>query len=202
VNETAEIGTFIITSEGSAAAGIRRIEAITGRRAYDLISQRENILDELKQVLDCSFDEIVSSVKKLIRVNEDLEKKQKQNSALSAMSLYNDAKKFVKEINGRKVLWLKLENSTPDILRSLSDQFRNDFTTGVAVFINVTNGNVQIVSAVTDDLVKERLSAGEIVKNISKALGGSGGGRPELAQGGGKNSEKLFDVERNLGDYL
>jgi len=202
VHETAEIGTFIITSEGSAAAGIRRIEAITGRKAYELISGKNKTLEEMKDLLESSYEELIPSVKKLISVKGDLEKIVRQNTAQSAMSLYHDAKNSVEEIKGRKVMWLKLENSSQDILRSLSDQFRNDFSSGIAVFVNVTNGNVQIVSAVTQDLVKEKVSAGEIVKNISKALGGSGGGRPELAQGGGKNSEKLIEIEAHLGDYL
>lgn len=202
VHETAEIGTFIITSEGSAAAGIRRIEAITGRKAYELISGKNKTLEEMKDLLESSYEELIPSLKKLISIKGDLEKIVRQNTAQSAMSLYHDAKNSVEEIKGRKVMWLKLENSSQDILRSLSDQFRNDFSSGIAVFVNVTNGNVQIVSAVTQDLVKEKVSAGEIVKNISKALGGSGGGRPELAQGGGKNSEKLIEIEAHLGDYL
>jgi alanyl-tRNA synthetase len=202
VHETAEIGTFIITSEGSVAAGIRRIEAITGRKAYELITQKEKTLEELKDILEISYDELVPTVKKLISVKAELEKILKQNSAQSALSSYKDAKNSIQEIKGRKVLWLRLENSTQDILRNLADQFRNDFPSGIAVFVNIANGNVQIVSAVTEDLVKEKVSAGEIVKNISTALGGSGGGRPELAQGGGKNSEKLFEIERNLGDYF
>jgi alanyl-tRNA synthetase len=202
VNETAEIGTFIIINEGSAAAGIRRIEAISGRRAYDLISRQEKTLEELRDILESSFEDLVPLVKKLITEKEELEKHLKQNSTQSAMSLYQDAKNSVKEIQGRKVMWLKLENSAPDILRNLADQFRNDFLSGIAVFVNITNGNIQLVSAVTEDLVKEKLSAGDIARKISKALGGSGGGRPELAQGGGKNTEILPEIEKNLGDYL
>lgn len=202
VNETAEIGTFIITSEGSAAAGIRRIEAITGRKAYDLISRKEKTIEELREILESSFEELVPSLKKLVTLKEELEIQIKQNSVQSAMSLYQDAKNSVKEIQGRKVMWLKLENSTPDILRSLADQFRYDFSSGIAIFFNITNGNIQIVSSVTEDLVKEKVSAGDIAKKISIALGGSGGGRPELAQGGGKDPGKLSEIEINLGDYI
>jgi alanyl-tRNA synthetase len=202
VNETAEIGTFIITSEGSAAAGIRRIEAITGRKAYELIRRREKTLEEINDTLEISSDELVSAIKKLVFIKEEYEKQYKLISSKSAMSSYKDAKDSLKDIQGRKVMWLKLENSSPDILRNLADQFRKDFPSGIAIFVNITNGNVQIVSAVTEDLVKEKVSAGEIVKKISKALGGSGGGRPELAQGGGKDSGMLPEIEINLSEYL
>jgi alanyl-tRNA synthetase len=202
VNETAEIGTFFITSEGSAAAGIRRIEAITGRKAYELIRRREKTLEEIKDILESSSDELVSAVKKLVMIKEEYEKQHKLNSSQSALSSYKEAKESLKDIQGKKVLWLKLENSSPDILRNLADQFRKDFPSGIAIFVNITNGNVQIVSAVTEDLVKEKVSAGDIVKKISKALGGSGGGRPELAQGGGKDSGMLSEIEINLTEYL
>jgi alanyl-tRNA synthetase len=202
VHETAEIGTFIIISEGSAAAGIRRIEAITGRKAYELIKRRENTLDELRQILDSTFEELVSSANKLISSKIELEKSLKVHSTQSAIIQYSKAKEKILTIAGKPVIWLKLNNSSSDILRNLADEFRKDFISGVGIFINIIDENIQVVVAVTSDLVKKNVSAGEIVKHISKAIGGSGGGRPDLAQGGGKDVEKLPEIEANLADYF
>ncbi|NLW71790.1 MAG: alanine--tRNA ligase, partial [Chloroflexi bacterium] len=89
-----------------------------------------------------------------------------------------------------------------EILRNLADEFRKDYKSGIGIFINSTGDNVQVVATVTSDLVQQKFSAGEIVRKIAKALGGSGGGRPDLAQGGGKDLEKLAEIEANLADYI
>ena len=202
VHETAEIGTFIITSEGSAAAGIRRIEAITGRKAYEQITRREKVLDELRYVLDSSFEDLLPSVKKLITSKEELEKTLKQYSSKSAIDQYSKAKENVKNLKGKPVICLRLNDSSSEILRNLADEFRKDYKSGIGIFINSTEDNVQVVATVTSDLVQQKFSAGEIVRKIAKALGGSGGGRPDLAQGGGKDLEKLAEIEANLADYI
>ena len=202
VNETAEIGIFIITSEGSAAAGIRRIEAITGRKAYELITHRERTLDELRHILDSSYEDLVPSVKKLISSKEELEKKHKQYSSQSASDQYSKAKEKVLDIEGKPVIWLRLNDSSSEILRNLADEFRKDFKSGIGIFISTTEDNVQVVATVTSDFVQQKVSAGEIVRKIAKALGGSGGGRPDLAQGGGKGLEKLAEIEASLADYI
>lgn len=202
VQETAEIGTFIITSEGSAAAGIRRIEAITGRKAYEQITRREKMLDELRLVLDSSFEDLVPSVRKLISSKEELEKMLKQYSKKSALDQYSKAKEKIRSFEGKQVIWLRLNDSSSEILRNLADEFRKDFISGIGIFINTTEDNVQIVATVTPDLVQHKFSAGEIVRKIANALGGSGGGRPDLAQGGGKYPEKLAEIEANLADYI
>lgn len=203
VGETAEIGTFIITSEGSTAAGIRRIEAVTGRQAYALIKKREENLEELQQVMGSSLDELVSSVRRLVVEKEDFARQARQNSADSAVRAYQTAKEKIKTIGGKQVLWLMLENSTSEIMRSLADKFRNDFETGIAIFINVVGkDNIQIISTVTKDLVERGITASEIVRKLAKELGGSGGGRPDLAQGGGKQVGKLIEIEQRLAEFI
>ena len=203
VSETAEIGTFLITSEGSAAAGIRRIEAITGRKAYEVVSKRLQSLAEIKNLLNTSFEEVNSSTEKLIHEKEELTKEISRFAASNAKSEYQAAKSNARQIAGRTVLTLLLDNSDQDTMRELADCFRQDFASGAAVFANSDEtGNIQLISTVTDNLVKEGINAGAIVKKIAAEIGGSGGGRPQLAQGGGTNLMRLKEIFENIGDYI
>jgi len=203
VSETSEIGTFLIISEGSAAAGIRRIEAITGRKAYELVSSRLQNLAEIKTLLNSSFDEVVPSTEKLIREKDELMKEISRFSATKAKTEYQAAKSNVRQIGGRTVLTLLLENSDQDTMRELADNFRKDFSLGVAVFANSdASGNIQLISTVTDNMIKEGMNAGAIVKKIAAEIGGSGGGRPQLAQGGGIDLSRLKEIFENIGDFI
>jgi len=203
VSETSEIGTFLITSEGSAAAGIRRIEAITGRKAYELVSRRLQNLSEIKNLLNSSFDEIVSSTEKMIHEKDELTKEISRYSASKAKNEYQAAKTNVRQFGGRSVLTLLLENTDQDTMRELADNFRKDFSSGTAIFANSdASGNIQLISTVTDNLIKEGLNAGKIVKKIAAEIGGSGGGRPQLAQGGGTDLARLKEIFENIGDFI
>ncbi len=203
VSETAEIGTFIIISEGSAAAGIRRIEAVTGRKAYDLVSKRLQSLSTIKNLFGCSLDEVVFTAEKILAEKENLTKEIAKFGSLSAQNEYLAAKPKARQINGMSVLTLLLHGSSTDTMRELADIFRQDFISGSAIFANVNeSGNIQLISTVTDDLVKKGFSAGAIIKKIAGEIGGSGGGRPQLAQGGGTNLPRLEEIFENIGDFL
>jgi alanyl-tRNA synthetase len=203
VSETSEIGTFIITSEGSAAAGIRRIEAVTGRKAYELVAKRLQNLSLIKNLFSSSLEEVVSAAEKLIREKEELSREVAKFGTLNAKNEYQTAKANARQIDGKTVLTLLLKNSNSDVMRELADSFRQDFSSGAALFANVDeSGNIQLISTVTDDLVKEGLSAGAIVKKVAAEIGGSGGGRPQLAQGGGTDLVRLKEIFEKIGDYL
>ena len=203
VSETSEIGTFLITSEGSAAAGIRRIEAITGRKAYDLVSKRLKDLTAIKTLFNTSFEDVVSSTEKLIHENEELTKEVSRSAVTKAKTEYLTAKAAARQINGRTILTLLLENSDQGTMRELADSFREEFASGAAVFANCDeSGNVQLISTVTDDLIKEGINAGAVVKKIAAEIGGSGGGRPQIAQGGGTDLPRLKEIFENIGDYI
>ena len=203
VSETSEIGTFIITSEGSAAAGIRRIEAVTGRKAYELVSRRLQNISVIKNMFSCSLEEVVSAAEKLIREKEELTKEVAKFGSLHAKNEYQIAKSKVRLFDGKSALTLLLQNSSSDTMRELADSFRQDFSSGIAVISNVDEaGNIQLISTITDDLVKMGISAGAIIKKIAGEIGGSGGGRPQLAQGGGNNLPRLKVILDNIGDFL
>ena len=203
VHETGEIGTFIITSEGSAAAGIRRIEAVTGRKAYEYIQSHLKALKQTAKVLKSSLEDIEQAAQKLIEKNEANQKLLAGLKKDNAKQAYEQARAQVKSINGMKVLTLMLESSNADALRELADIFRQDYPEGLAVFANTTDdGSVQLVATAADALVKKGVHAGNLAKAIAGEIGGSGGGRPQLAQAGGKDAVKLKDIFANIEKYL
>ncbi|MCH7663153.1 MAG: alanine--tRNA ligase, partial [Chloroflexi bacterium] len=202
VRNTGDIGTFIITSEGSAAAGIRRIEAVTGRSAYELIRERTDSLRQISKSLNVKPDEAYEKVEALII---ELAAAKKELAKMRRMSIANffeellDNTPTVAEI---PVLTSTLPGADMDTLRKMADRFRQRHISGVAVLAGIQNGKPQLISVVSDDLVKRGLHAGELVKFLAKPLGGSGGGRPSMAQAGGKDSSKLEEVLKRVPKWV
>ncbi len=191
VNETGDIGAFIITSEGSAAAGVRRIEAVTGRGAYELIQRRLRTLKQAASALAAAPDELADKVQALV---DDLDRARKQNAQLRqelVLNEFNQRLDKVEQIAGTPVLAVALPNADADTLRQMADRFRQRYASGVVVLGSAVEGRPVLIAAVTEDLVKRGLHAGELVKAIAQHVGGSGGGRPTLAQAGGKDASQL-----------
>ena len=191
VTETGDIGTFLISSEGSAAAGVRRIEAVTGRKAYDLIQKRFRELKLTAAILNTSVDdlpvraqalaeEIDQSKKAALQIRQEMVS-QAFVGQLESATLFGDS----------AVLAVDLPSADADTLRVMTDQFRQKFPSGVVVLGSVIDERPIIIASVTDDLIKKGINAGDIVRTISKEIDGSGGGRPNLAQAGGKNPAGL-----------
>jgi len=194
VHETGDIGIFLITSEGSAAAGVRRIEAVTGQSAYDLVQRRFRALKEAAGILTTSVDDVPE--KTLALVNE-LDKSRKQMGKLrqELVALEFERKlASVPLINGVPVLAAVLANADSDSLRQMCDRFRERYPTGAIVLGSAVDNHPFLIAAVTEDLVKRGLNAGELVKIAAQVIGGSGGGRPTLAQAGGKDASKLNEA--------
>jgi alanyl-tRNA synthetase len=203
VDETGEIGTFIILSEGSAAAGIRRIEAATGRAAYQYIQRYLKELKQTARILECGPDETGQAVQRLINKNEANQKILAEFKKDSAKQAYHAAKAQVKSVDGMSVMTLIVRDSNVESLRELADIFRQEYTDGVAVFANVTEeGSVQLITTVSDMLVKRGKHAGNLAKSIASEIGGSGGGRPQLAQAGGNDAEKLKMILEKIESYI
>ncbi len=176
IDRTSDIGAFIIVSEGSAAAGIRRIEAVTGRGAYELIHKRFKTLKQAAGSLKSSVEEVPAKVDALQEEVSDLKKELanlRMQQAVSAFSNQLSAVQVVKEVN---VLAAEIPNADTDTLRSLADKFREKYPkAGAAVLVTGST----VIAVVTEDLVKRGLKAGDLIMSI----GGKGGGRPNLAQG-------------------
>ena len=201
VSETAEIGAFIIVSEGSVSAGIRRIEALTGRGAVEYIQKNMHTLGQLSAQLSTSPEHVGERIAAL---QAELNQAKKQAQALQrelARRSFDQLLANVQPVNGAQALVAQLEDVPPDTLREMSDWFRNAVTSGVMVLGSVVEGKPQIVVAVTDDLTKKGLHAGNLIKQIAAVVGGGGGGRPTMAQAGGKDAAKLgeaLDTAREL----
>ncbi|MFN8413040.1 MAG: alanine--tRNA ligase [Anaerolineales bacterium] len=187
IDRTSDIGAFIIVSEGSAAAGIRRIEAVTGRGAYELINKRFKTLKQAAGSLKASVEEVPTKVEALQDEVSELKKELanlRTQAAMSAFSSQLSAVQVVKEVN---VLAVEIPNGDTDTLRSLADKFREKYPkAGAAVLVT----GATVIAVMTEDLVKRGLKAGDFITGI----GGKGGGRPNLAQGS--------LPEGNVGDAL
>ncbi len=192
VRETGDIGVCLITSEGSVAAGIRRIEAVTGRKAYELIQNRFAILDRTASLVGSTPEQLPDKTLSLL---DELSSTRKQVAVLrQGQVLVEFSQKLpnVTDINGIKVLSVKLSEANADSLRLMVDRFRQHYpTAGVVVLGSVTEGRPVIIAGVTEDLVSRGINAIELIKHVAAPVGGGGGGKPSLAQAGGKDASQL-----------
>lgn len=194
VSETGDIGIFLITSEGSAAAGVRRIEAVTGRAAYALIQKRFRNLKKAALLLNSAVDEVPDKIQTLL---SELEQSQRQSAKLRQQLVAAEFEQHLKAaamIGNAAVLAAILPDADADTLRQMTDRFRLRFSSGVIVLGSVVEGRPLMIAAVTEDLTKRGLHAGELVKAVGQIVGGSGGGRPTLAQAGGKDASRLNEA--------
>ncbi len=202
VTTTGDIGIFLIISEGSVAAGIRRIEAMTGRGAYELIQRRFRALKETAMLLDANPEEVPQKAKTLL---EDISQARKQISSYRQHMVlveFNRHLDHVPKVAGIPVLTLRLPEADAEALRQMADRFRQRYPSGVVVLASVIEDRPSVVAAITDDLVKRGLHAGELVKHVAGPLGGSGGGRPTLAQAGGKDASKLDEALASVAGWV
>ncbi len=203
LQRTSDVGAFIIISEGSAAAGVRRVEAVTGRGAYELISKRSRTLKSTANVLKTSLDEIPARIENL---QDELAATKKQLAAARAelaLVTFKQEMQNIKVINGIKLLVTQFPGSDKDTLSKLADAFREMVPeNGVCVIASVSADNVLIMAAVMQDLIKKGIKAGDIVGHISRQLGAGGGGAPHLAFGGGKEISKLPEALESVTSWL
>jgi alanyl-tRNA synthetase len=191
VGETGEIGPFVIVSEGSVSAGIRRVEALTGRGAVEYIQHNLNTLGELAHRLGTTPEHAAERIENL---QAELAATRKQVAQLQrdmARASFNAMVNNVESINGVQVLVTQVDGVTVDNLREMADWFRNKVKSGVLVLGSVVDDRPQLIAAVTDDLTRKGLHAGNLIKAVAAVVGGGGGGRPNMAQAGGKDASKL-----------
>ena len=176
LERTSDVGAFIIVSESSAAAGVRRIEAVTGRGAYELIQKRFKTLKQTAGSLKTSLDEVPAKVDALQDEVSELKKELANLRTQSALATFNSLLANVQTAKDVNVLGAEIPNADVDTLRSLADKFREKYPkNGAAVFASGST----VIATVTEDVVKRGVKAGDLITGI----GGKGGGRPNLAQG-------------------
>ena len=196
---TGQIGIFVILSEGSVASGIRRIEALTGNAAFQYLRQRNAELDLIKSIL--KTDSPIERVEKLITDTKSLEKEIQKLKTCSQGDTIADALKEAYNLNGVKIVKIRQDGLNVNELRLFADNVRDRLKSGVIVATSVNNGQAAILCMVTKDLTNH-YNAGLIVKNISALAGGKGGGKPELAQGGTKDIDRLNSALESLYDLV
>jgi alanyl-tRNA synthetase len=189
VPSTGVVGTFLIMSEGSVAAGIRRIEAITGRAALERIYAQRNVIDRLSSNLNTAQDSLEDRITSLTNEKEALEREMSRMRQRLALAEFHSQDKEV--ISGVAVLTNIFTDLDMDGLLELTDVFRAENDSGVAVLASSRGDRPMIVAVLTQDLIERGLSAVDLVKVVAEKVGGSGGGKANLAQAGGTNVEGL-----------
>ena len=190
VERTGDIGICKVIYEGSISAGVRRIEAITGAGALERFQQANASLNKIAHMVHSSETDLLEQVEKVVSHSKGLEKQLEQLKNKFAQSLVGSFDAQAREINGVKVLSVMLDQMDRAQMRSLADSLRNKWKSCVVVFGSVEDGNVSIISAVTKDLTA-KLHAGKIAGAVAQAVGGKGGGRPDMAEAGGKDATAL-----------
>ncbi|MGB2696981.1 MAG: alanine--tRNA ligase, partial [Candidatus Zixiibacteriota bacterium] len=199
VNATGEIGLFKIISETSIAAGIRRIEAVTGEPAYRMVKEQGEVLKDLEESLKTKGAQLKDRVEELLKKNKQLEKKLKTTQAKTARVKIEDLEKKALKLDSINIIAYKADVDTKEALLELGDAVREKLKSTVGVLSAVFDNKIAFVAVVTDDLIKEKsLKAGDIVREVAQFTGGSGGGKPHLAQAGGKDVSKLDKALKEL----
>ena len=194
VANISQIGLFKVVSEGAVAAGVRRVEAVTGMGAYQYALQKEQLLAELGRTLKTPEKDLISRVEQLGAQNKELEKEIAQLHAAASKNQVDGLLDNVKEVNGVKLLACEVEAADMNSLRDMSDMFRDKLGSGVVVLGAKSESGVNLIVAATKDLTKQGIHAGNIIKEIAKVTGGGGGGRPDMAQAGGKDYTRLAEA--------
>jgi len=193
VKRTGDIGLFKITSEGGVAAGVRRIEAVTGAQALAYLNGAEDQLKEVAALVKGSRENLLDKLGAMLERNRQLEKELEQLKAKAASATGNDLAGSAVDVNGVKTLAARVDGLDGKALLALVDQLKNKLGSGVILLGGVQDEKVVLVAGVTQDLTG-RLKAGDLMKQAAAVVGGKGGGRPDMAQGGGSDAGRLDEA--------
>jgi alanyl-tRNA synthetase len=190
LDQTGEIGLLKVQMEGAVAAGVRRIEAVAGTAALEAVARKEAALREAAEILKITPLEVPRRLQKLLEEQKALEKQLEALEAKLARSRAEELVASARQVNDVAVIAARVDGLDAEGLRSVADTLRDRLGSGVVCVGSVTDGKVSVIAAVTKDLT-ERFQAGRIIQAVAQAVGGRGGGRPDLAQGGGTEPDKL-----------
>jgi len=191
VGTTGEIGPFVITGEGSSAAGVRRIEAVTGRTAQELLAERMAALDQVASSLRVQPEQAADAVQRMQEQNRQLERQLERMRGEAARQQSESLLGHAVRLDGLSILAEQVEASDVDTLRQMTDWFRDRLGSSVVVLGSVINEKPMLVAAATDDAIEKGIHAGNLVRDAARIVGGGGGGRPNMAQAGGRHADKL-----------
>ncbi|MBP9501005.1 MAG: alanine--tRNA ligase [Candidatus Promineofilum sp.] len=202
VGETGEIGQFRFMSEEAVGAGVRRVEAVTGHGAYTFVAERLNLLDRLAGKLNTPVAELEGRFDALLEHDRAQERALEVAHRQAARGQFDVLLGGLVQVGDAYVLAARVDVQNVEQLREMTDWFRDRVKSGVAVLGTVSNDKPVIIAAVTDDLIARGVKAGDLVREIARVLGGSGGGRPNMAQAGGPNPEKLGEALAAVADLV
>jgi alanyl-tRNA synthetase len=191
VRATGDIGPFLIVSEGSVAAGVRRIEAVTGEAAIERMLDQQRVLEESGRALRATWSEVPEQIEALQERIRGLEREAERLRGQLAAARAGDLLDQAVDVSGLRVLAARAEVDGKDALRQMGDRLRDRMGSGVLVLGAVIDGQPSLLAMVTPDLVARGVKAGDIVRETAAIVDGRGGGRPELAEAGGKDAAKL-----------
>jgi alanyl-tRNA synthetase len=190
VNRTGDIGFFKIVSEGGIAAGVRRIEAVTGAKALDAVQSQTQQMNQIASLLKTDPQGLSARIKHLLEQNKIVEKELEKLKQQIASHATTDVLSEVYEIKGVKVLSTVLQGVEAKALRTMVDDFKNQLGSAIIVLGITEENKVSLIVGVTKDLVS-KIRAGELVNFVAQQVGGKGGGRPDMAQAGGTQPQNL-----------
>jgi alanyl-tRNA synthetase len=211
VDRLGSIGGFKIIKEESISAGVRRITALTGEKLNEFLEKRSEIVEQLCDILKVSSEDLVNKINKLMDENKKLAKQLKSASKKTGVDIMAEAKHLLdgcEKVGLASVVIGRLSAASAEQAREAVDMLKKKAKSVAVVFGFIEDGNATLLAGVTDDLVKKGLNAADLVKQIAPLIDGGGGGRPQMAQAGGKNPEKIDDalakaaeiIKEKLGD--
>ena len=193
VNQTGDIGLFKITSEGAVAAGVRRVEAVTGENALAWLHNLQQIAQNSAEVLKTDVASLVEKIQQLQDKAKRTEKELEQLKTKQASQAGADLAKQAEQINGVNVVVQQIDNVDAKVLRTMVDDLKNQLGTAIIVFGSVVDDKVSLIVGVTKDLT-DKIKAGELVGEMAQHVGGKGGGRPDMAMAGGSEPQHLSNA--------
>ncbi|EHS2294635.1 Alanyl-tRNA synthetase [Enterococcus faecalis FL2] len=203
VTNTEDIGIFKIVSESGIGAGVRRIEAVTSKEAYQLLQEEERQLKEIATLVKSpQLKEVVTKTEQLQQQLRDLQKENEQLAGKLANQQAGDIFKDVKDINGVRYIAAQVNVKDMNQLRQLADQWKQKELSDVLVLATAQDEKVSLLAAMTKDMNGKGLKAGDLIKAIAPKVGGGGGGRPDMAQAGGKNPAGIADALAEVENWL
>jgi len=201
VRRSGDVGLFKIVSESGVAAGVRRIEALTGTGALERVRETEARLARVASLLKADRDAVDEKLEQVLARARDLEKEAERLKAKIAASTGDDLAARAVDVNGLKVLAAKLDGVDPKRLRETVDQLKNKLGSAAVVLATVNGGKVALVAGVTKDWT-DRLAAGPLANHVAQQVGGRGGGRPDLAQAGGSDPTHIDRAIDSVPDWV
>ncbi|MDU2648704.1 alanine--tRNA ligase [Anaerococcus vaginalis] len=201
VNNSSEILMFKIIQESSAASGIRRIEAITGKKVYEYLNKNIELINSISDELKSNHKNLLSRAKSLNEEIKELKDDIQKLKEFNEKDIYKDMESEVKDINGINLLVHKFDNEDLDTLRNFENRIKDKYKDLIIVFATVKDNKIIFTASVSDSLT-DKYNAGKIVKEVSKITGGNGGGKKNFAQAGGKDISKLDEALEKVYDLI